>query len=79
MAKAGDLDGVKSIVESSGEGKDKAINSARMKVQTEYWRGELKVFKCFGATPLLAAAMKGHHEVVQYLLTNGADPTLKLH
>lgn len=81
LARDGKLDAVKSIVDSaaavSHDKKMKVVNSAGMQVQTEYWREELKVFKCFGATPLIAAAFEDQHEIVQYLLMNGADPTLK--
>lgn len=79
VATEGNINHLKCIVETSvsHEDKMKLINSARMQVQTEYWREELKVFKCFGTTPLIAAASKGHHDIVQFLLSSGADPTLK--
>ena len=50
LATKGDLEGIKCIVETavSHEEKMKVMNYARMQVQTEYWREELKVFKCLG-------------------------------
>lgn len=81
MAETDDLEGIISMVEAaaqiSHDNKLGVMNCAAKKVTTEVWREELKVFQCFGATPLIAAASKGHHDIVEYLLRNGADPTLK--
>ncbi|KAL7430030.1 hypothetical protein ACHAXM_001984 [Skeletonema potamos] len=80
-ASRGDLSGVMNIVERadsiSDEEKVKVINYARKWTEVDYrMSGFTKEWTWFDLTPVAAAATLGHHEVVEYLLQQGADPTL---
>lgn len=81
----GDLVAVRKIVDAaaaaSHDDKIKVVNHARK------WIEQNDGYKCeenlngtaewFDATPITVAAMRGHDAIVQYLLEQGADPTLK--
>mmetsp|Transcript_36472 Transcript_36472/g.74405 ORF Transcript_36472/g.74405 Transcript_36472/m.74405 type:complete len:851 (+) Transcript_36472:234-2786(+) len=78
----GDLSGVMDIVERaaaiSEEGRIKVINYARRWTEVDYRAsGFTKEWTWWDLTPVAMAAALGHHEVVQYLLEQGADPTLR--
>jgi hypothetical protein len=77
-ASAGNLSEVKRIVEGAEKKeKNKVINYARRWTEIDYkMSGFTKEWEWFDITPLAVAAMKGHDEVVHYLLEQGADPTL---
>ena len=73
----GDLNAVKRIVQAATE-KDKVINTARRWTEVDYKAsGFTKEYEWFDLTPLATAARKGHDDIVQYLLEQGADPTLE--
>lgn len=81
-AEEGDLSNVRRIVEEaaavSPSTKNATLNSARRWTEVDYrMSGFTKEYEWFDATPLAAAAFRGHHDVVRYLLEEGADPTLK--
>ena len=79
----GDLTSVKNIVSNAApELKHKIINYARI------WGEHNNAYATqddpnrtstnwFDITPLTLAAMRGHHDIVEFLLRQGADPTLK--
>ena len=80
----GDLTSVQNIVSNaatSSQEKHKIINYARI------WGEHNNAYATpddpssstnwFDITPLTLAAMRGHHDIVEYLLRQGADPTLK--
>lgn len=80
-ASTGDLIGVMKIVEraSSSDEQKKAqvINHARKWTEVDYkMSGFTKEWEWYDLTPLVMAATLGHHEIVEYLLRQGADPTL---
>ncbi len=81
-ASKGDLHTVMDIVEQaaaiSDEDQRRVINYARRWTEVDYRAsGFTKEWTWFDLSPVAAAAIMGHHEVVQYLLEQGADPTLK--
>jgi len=78
----GNLQAVRDVVESvattSHEEKNKLLNYARRWTEVDYrMSGFTKEYEWFDLTPLATAALKGHHNIVQYLLEQGADPTLE--
>ena len=80
-ASAGDLSQVKQIIEHakavSEVEKNKVLNHARRWTEVDYkMSGFTKEYEWFDITPLAVAASKGHDGIVQYLLEEGADPTL---
>lgn len=73
----GNLNAVKRIVQAATE-KDKVINTARRWTEVDYRAsGFTKEYEWFDLTPLATAARKGQDDIVQYLLEQGADPTLE--
>ncbi|KAL7524624.1 hypothetical protein ACHAXR_000654, partial [Thalassiosira sp. AJA248-18] len=77
----GDLAAVQKIVDAAAD-KIKTINHARKWTEHNlaYYSSEdnpSSVTEWFDVTPITTAAMRGHDEIVQYLLQQGADPTLK--
>jgi len=74
----GDINLVKSMLEScSDKDKPELTNKARRWTEVDYKAsGFTKEFEWYGLTPLIAAANKGLDEIVEFLLRNGADPTL---
>ena len=77
-AAAGDLAGVMAIVDkTSVDQKAQVINHARRWTEVDYrMSGFTKEYEWFGLTPVAHAASFGHDHIVQYLLEQGADPTL---
>jgi len=77
-ADAGDLAGVKSVVEKTPANKKAhVINHARRWTEVDYrMSGFTKEYEWFDITPVATAAWRGHDQIVQYLLEQGADPTL---
>lgn len=58
--------------------KNKIINYARRWTEVDYrMSGFTQEYEWFDLTPVATAASKGHHDIVQYLLEQGADPTLE--
>jgi len=81
-AKEGDVASARMIVEKaaavSDEKKNAVVNHARRWTEVDYrMSGFTKEYEWFDLTALATAASKGHHDIVQYLLEQGADPTLK--
>lgn len=81
-AEAGDVDSVRRLVEQaaavSDEKKNTVLNYARRWTEVDYRAsGFTKEYEWFDLTALATAAGRGHHDIVQYLLEQGADPTLK--
>lgn len=84
-AARGDLASVRRIAESaaatSRDDKIKAVNRARKwREVSPAYRSEdnpAGAVEWHDVTPLTTAAMRGHDQVVEYLLRQGADPTLK--
>jgi hypothetical protein len=81
-SKEGDLKKVKEIVRlctgKTEEEKRCMINKARRWTEVDYkMSGFTKEYEWYDSTPLAIAANQGHSEVVQYLLEQLADPTLK--
>lgn len=78
-ASEGNLVAVKKIVKAaaniSAHEKRATVNKARMWLKLNY--NETKYCELYDATPLAYACINGHHDVVQYLLEQGADPTLR--
>ena len=75
-AREGDLEGIKNILLKTGR-PVATINASRKWTETEEKWGYDKSWEWHGETPLLAACRNRHVEVVHYLLTNEADPTLE--
>jgi len=77
-ASAGNLEAVKRIVQDCPPDlKAGTLNCARKWTEVdEKMGGYDKSWEWFGDTAIIAAARAGHVEVVQYLLMEGADPTL---
>ena len=82
----GDLQSVQKIVRaaasSSAEEKHKVINYARVFTEhnAAYTTEENPLQKStnwYDVTPLTLSAIRGHDNIVEYLLREGADPTLK--
>lgn len=79
----GDLSVVKYYVESAASISDaekrKVINQARLVSEVDdYGSGNYAYGnQCYDLTPLTTAAMNGYHDIVKYLLQQGADPTLQ--
>lgn len=78
----GNLAAVKNIVEAASTDSEKkkhvTINYARRWTEVDYrMSGFTKEYEWFDLTPLATAALKGHDDIVQYLLEQGADPTLE--
>jgi hypothetical protein len=81
-AARGDLETVKRIVEASAAisilEKNKTINYAPIWTELlEEERGNLIQQEWFDVTAITMAAIRGHHHILQYLLEEGADPTLR--
>ena len=80
----GNLTKVKFLVEGTPEKpldatqKRCILNVSKRWTEVDYKAsGFTKEWEWHGATPLIAAARNGHADVVEYLLRNGADPTLQ--
>ena len=81
-AKAGDLEQIQSNVRNASTESDEklrsVINHARRWTEVDYkMSGFTKEWEWFGLTPLATAALHRHDNVVEFLLRQGADPTLK--
>ena len=81
-ASKGDLNTVKQLVNTaaaiSDDEKHKVINYALRWTEVDYrMSGFTKEYEWFDLTPVASAAKMGHHEVVEYLLREGADPLLE--
>ena len=77
---AGDLAKVRELISKTETRKAKLelVNHARKWTEVEYRNsGFTKEFEWYDRTPLMAAILRGHEEIVQYLLQEGADPVLK--
>ena len=74
----GDLAGVRAIVKTTPANKKaQVINHARRWTEVDYRKsGFTKEYEWFDITPVAKAALCGHDQIVQYLLEQGADPTL---
>lgn len=72
------LEGVKRIVQKATKKKKaQVINHARRWTEVDYkMSGFTREYEWFDATALCHAAVRGNDEIVQYLLEEGADPTL---
>ena len=81
----GDLASVRNIVDAAAaisfDAKIKTLNCTRIwNEQHPAYQAEdnrASIAEWFDVTPITTAAMRGHHEIVEYLLAVGADPTLK--
>lgn len=81
----GDLTAVQKIVDAattiSSEEKIRVINYARKwtehNIAYKSEENPLAIAEWYDVTPITLAAMRGHDAIVEYLLTQGADPTLK--
>ena len=79
----GDLISVQKIVNAATSIQDKTINYARIwgEHNNSYATDDDPTrtsTNWFDITPLTLAAMRGHHDIVEYLLRQGADPTLRV-
>jgi hypothetical protein len=58
-------------------GKRRVLNASKRWTEIDYkTRGVIRKYEWHGPTALAAAARRGHSHIVQYLLEQGADPTL---
>ena len=85
----GDLKSVQRIVNAAAaisiDEKNKTINYARQwgehntfyATESNPLEGNPPTTNWFDVTPITLAAMRGHDQIVEYLLRVGADPTLK--
>jgi hypothetical protein len=81
----GDLVSVQQIVDAaaaiSSEEKNRVINYARKwtehNMAYESEENPQAVAEWYDVTPITLAAMRGHDAIVEFLLQQGADPTLK--
>ena len=78
----GNLAAVQNIVQAASADSEKAkhvtLNYARRWTEVDYrLSGFTKEYEWFDLTPLATAALKGHDDIVLYLLEQGADPTLE--
>lgn len=83
-ASEGNLHAVRMIIEAaqgvSDHEKRATVNKARKWLKWTFFRGQRRmpnVEVLYDGTPLIYAYYSGHHEVVEYLLEQGADPTLR--
>jgi hypothetical protein len=81
-ADEGDLNGVKRIVQAAAAVSDfekrATVNKARKWVKFIFHKhGMPTALEWYDGTPLVHACLNGHHHVVEYLLEQGADPTLR--
>ena len=77
---AGNLREVKRLVEGTDDDNQKVtlLTKARRWTEVDFKAsGFTKEYEWFDATPLIIAAKEGHMDVVQFLLEQGADPTLR--
>ena len=78
-ASEGNLSAVQRVVEAAAKiskhEKRATVNKARVWIKLNY--NKTKYCELFDATSLAYACLNGHHDVAQYLLEHGADPTLR--
>ena len=78
----GDISVVKYYVEAAASVSDaekrKVINHARVISEVDDYGQGISAYgnRFYDLTPLATAAMNGYHDIVQFLLEQGADPTL---
>lgn len=66
-----------SVQREAKDGKACVINTSRRWTEVEEKWGYDKSWEWHDDTPLIAAARNGHFDIVHYLLSVGADPTLE--
>ena len=76
LARKGNLDQVKGVIKEHGASAS-IVNASRKWTEVEEKYGYDKTWDWHDDTPLIAAARGGHFEVVKYLLSVNADPTLE--
>mmetsp|Transcript_7813 Transcript_7813/g.11472 ORF Transcript_7813/g.11472 Transcript_7813/m.11472 type:complete len:207 (+) Transcript_7813:90-710(+) len=77
--KQGNLNEVKRVVDSFPEEmKAELINKGHRWTEVDYrMSGFTKEYEWYGPTPLIAASTEGRDDIVEFLLREGADPTLE--